>query len=148
MDIITLHDLTKAISNCVGVKKDKARKVAGFVLDLFGYEDRVIDNRLDPEDRQLFYMLEGSGILATGREETTLHDGREWLTHFWQLRKNSILRYARKNPEGNEASRTIKEQKKEFSDKTIYTKLPEYVWSMRKINKKKTLGRYFLFKKS
>ncbi len=30
---------------------------------------------LDPEDRQLFYILEEEGMLTTEREETTLYDG-------------------------------------------------------------------------
>ena len=58
MKIITLNDMSRAIANRVGINKEKARRVAGFVMDLFGYDDRIIDNILDPEDRQLFYILE------------------------------------------------------------------------------------------
>ena len=36
MEIITLNDLSKAISNRVGIDKIKAIKVASFILDIFG----------------------------------------------------------------------------------------------------------------
>ena len=58
VNIITLEDLSKAIANRVGIGIEEARRDAGFVLDIFGFQDRVIDNVLDPEDRQLFYILE------------------------------------------------------------------------------------------
>jgi hypothetical protein len=87
MNIITLDDLSKAIANRVGIGIEEARRDAGFVMDIFGFQDRVIDNVLDPEDRQLFYILEEEGMLTTEREETTLYDGREWRTHYWVIRK-------------------------------------------------------------
>jgi hypothetical protein len=86
MTIITLDDLSKAIANRVGIDIEEARRDAGFVMDIFGFDDRVIDNVLDPEDRQLFYILEEEGMLTTEREETTLYDGREWRTHYWRLK--------------------------------------------------------------
>ena len=95
MNIVTLNDLSRAIANRVGVDIEEARRDAGFVLDIFGFDDRVIDNVLDPEDRQLFYILEEEGMLATEREETTLYDGREWRTHYWQLKKETILNFAK-----------------------------------------------------
>ena len=94
MTIITLDDLSKAIANRVGIDLEEARRDAGFVMDIFGFDDRVIDNVLDPEDRQLFYILEEEGMLTTEREETTLYDGREWRTHYWKLRKDVIVRYS------------------------------------------------------
>ena len=72
MDLITLNELSKAISNRVGIDKSKALNVASFILDLFGYDDRIIDNILEPEGRQLFYFLESEGLLTTGREVTLL----------------------------------------------------------------------------
>ncbi|GAH12226.1 unnamed protein product, partial [marine sediment metagenome] len=50
MKIITLEDMSKAIANRVGIDRIKAKRVAGFVMDLFGYDDRIIDNILEPED--------------------------------------------------------------------------------------------------
>ena len=37
-------------------------------MDIFGFNDRIIDNVLEPEDRQLFYILEEEGLLTRGAE--------------------------------------------------------------------------------
>lgn len=70
--------------------KDDAQNMAYHVLNFFGFGDRIVDNILEPEDRDLFYMLEDFGLLVTEREETTLYDGREWRIHYWLLKKNTI----------------------------------------------------------
>ena len=143
MKIITLDDMSKAIANRVGIDKEKARRVAGFVMDLFGYDDRIIDNILEPEDRQLFYILQAEGMLSTGRDEATLYDGRAWLTHYWQLRKNTILRYAKEGIRVAGDKLTIKRKDKNISMRNIYSTLSEEVWNARKINRKKSLGNFF-----
>src|SRR5919206_2204170 len=89
--ILTLEDLAMAISNRIGIDEEDAMRDANFVMDIFGFDDRVIDNVLEPEDRQLFYILEEEGMLTTEREETTLYDGREWRTHYWLFKKDKIL---------------------------------------------------------
>ena len=136
MSIITLDDLSQAIANRIGINIEEARRDAGFVLDIFGYDDRVIDNVLDPEDRQLFYILEEEGMLATEREETTLYDGREWRTHYWQIRKETILRYAGDNKTpprtmmyGDQRPITIIE---DISDENVYGQLEEESWTTRR----------------
>ena len=65
--------------------------MAQHVMNFFGYSERIIDNILEPEDRDAFYMLEDSGLLTTEREETTLYDGREWRIHYWLFKKEKIL---------------------------------------------------------
>src|SRR3972149_4955150 len=90
---LTVDDLTRAIKNSIdrtGMKEEEARAMAQHVLNFFGYSERIIDNVLEPEDRDSFYMPEGSGILTTEREETTLYDGREWRIHYWMFRKDRI----------------------------------------------------------
>jgi len=132
MTILTLDDLSKAIANRVGIDFEEAKRDAGFVMDIFGYDDRVIDNVLDPEDRQLFYILEEEGMLTTEREETTLYDGREWRTHYWRIRKDVILRYTK---ELNGARNLLMEkQPKNVSEDDIYNNLEEDLWTTRKIN--------------
>lgn len=138
MNIITLNDLSKAIANRVGVGIDEAKRDAGFVLDIFGFDDRVIDNVLDPEDRQLFYILEEEGMLTTEREETTLYDGREWRTHYWMLRKETILRYSK--DETKKVRSTMFENKKpihtvdEYNQDFTYDNLDEDLWTTRKFS--------------
>src|SRR5437899_943790 len=90
---LTVDDLTRAIKNSIdrtGMKEEEARAMAQHVLNFFGYSERIIDNVLEPEDRDAFYMLEDSGILTTERKETTLYDGREWRIHYWMFRKERI----------------------------------------------------------
>lgn len=91
---LTVDDLTKAIRNSIdrqGMPDEEARHMAQHVMNFFGYSERIIDNILEPEDRDAFYMLEDSGLLTTEREETTLYDGREWRIHYWLFRKEKIL---------------------------------------------------------
>src|SRR5437588_11805787 len=91
---LTVDDLARAIKNSIdrtGMKEEEARAMAQHVLNFFGYSERIIDNVLEPEDRDAFYMLEDSGILTTEREETTLYDGREWRIQYWMVRKERIM---------------------------------------------------------
>src|SRR2546428_3216978 len=90
---LTVYDLTRAIKNSIYrtvMKEEESRSMAQHVLNFFGYSELIIDNVLEPEDRDAFYMLEDSGILTTEREETTLYDGREWRIHYWMFRKERI----------------------------------------------------------
>jgi len=90
---LTVEHLTKAIKNSIdkqGMPEEEARAMAQHVMNFFGYSERIIDNVLEPEDRDAFYMLEDAGILMTEREETTLYDGREWRIHYWMFRKERI----------------------------------------------------------
>lgn len=90
---LTLDELTVAIRNGIdkeGMPDEQAKEMAQHILNFFGYSERIIDNILEPEDRDAFYMLEDTGILTTEREETTLYDGREWRIHYWLFRKERI----------------------------------------------------------
>jgi len=122
---ITVDDLTRAIKNSIdrtGMKEEEARAMATHVLNFFGYSERIIDNVLEPEDRDAFYMLEDSGILTTEREETTLYDGREWRIHYWMFRKERIydLAEAQRAKEGGAAGQTV------------YDDVPEDLWIARR----------------
>ena len=122
---LTVEDLTRAIRNSIdraGMKDDEARAMAQHVLNFFGYSERIIDNVLEPEDRDAFYMLEDSGILTTEREETTLYDGREWRIHYWMFRKDRIAELV--------AAQKMKEQAEKAA--TVYDDVPEDFWATRK----------------
>ena len=131
MSIITLDILSKAIAHRVGIDIEEARRNAGFVLDIFGYSDRVIDNILNNEDRQLFYLLEEEGMLTTDQEDTILYDGREWRTHYWVLRKKIIIKYAR---DKKSCMKSVLSDKHiwDISDRSIYDSLTEDNWTTRK----------------
>lgn len=92
--MITVDDLTLAIEHSIDsdmkLEHEEAFDLAQHVLNFFGYSNRIIDNVLEPEDRDAFYMLEDSGVLTTEREEITLYDGREWRIHYWLFRTDKI----------------------------------------------------------
>ena len=126
--VITLECLTKAIMNCTShsgriqcMSYEEAKQMAMHILNFFGYNDRIIDNILEQDDRDIFYLLEDEGILSTEREEITLHDGKEWRIHYWVLRRDKILEWM--NKEAPEKEESVPE---EF---LIYEKLPDEYWS-------------------
>jgi len=87
--VVSRLELTKAIqtsfkgrSNKGPLDNEVAEEMAEHVLNFFGYGERIIDNMLKTDDRDIFYMLEDLGILKTEREETTLYDGREWRINY------------------------------------------------------------------
>ncbi|MEE9593376.1 MAG: DUF6015 family protein [Thermoplasmata archaeon] len=123
---LTVDDLTRAIRNSIdrqGMREDEARAMAQHILNFFGYAERIIDNVLEPDDRDAFYMLEDSGILTTEREETTLYDGREWRIHYWLFRKGRIFELANAAPPLED---TIPDPD------TVYEEIPEDFWETRR----------------
>lgn len=120
---ITVEDLTQAIKNSInsngGMEENQAYALSRHVLNFFGYSDRIIDNVLEPEDRDAFYMLEDAGILTTEREETTLYDGREWRIHYWLFRREKI---------GDLLVAANQEVVEEDDKDTVYADLPDDVW--------------------
>ncbi len=124
MSVITIHDLTMAIKNSIdsssrAMEEEEAYDLAHRVLNFFGYADRIIDNVLEPEDRDAFYMLEDSGILTTEREETTLYDGREWRIHYWLFRRERIVELMDLRPQAAEVA---------VSEDFSYDELPDDIW--------------------
>ncbi len=122
---LTVDDLTRAIRNSIdrrGMPDEEARHMAQHVMNFFGYSERIIDNILEPEDRDAFYMLEDSGLLTTEREETTLYDGREWRIHYWLFRKDKILNLVKDIID--------KEKMMEEDLSSVYDDIPEDIWQI------------------
>jgi len=121
---VTVEELTIAISNSIdksaGMEEEQAYMLARHVLNFFGYSDRIIDNILEPEDRDAFYMLEDAGLLTTEREETTLYDGREWRIHYWLFRKEKIRDLMGSDPAGA--------PEEAVDESAVYGDLPENIW--------------------
>ena len=119
---LTVDDLTQAIKNSIdrsGMPDDQARMMAQHVMNFFGYSERIIDNILEPEDRDAFYMLEDTGILTTEREETTLYDGREWRIHYWLFRKERIFELISGNGHTGACGEEL----------SCYDEIPEDIWT-------------------
>ena len=103
--------------------EEQARELAFRVLSFFGHRERVVDNLLEPMDRDPFYMLEDIGILTTAMEEVTLYDGKEWRVHYWLYHTDRILELIKeKEPVAAEESPTD----------PVYGALADEVWKNRK----------------
>ena len=120
---LTVEHLANAIRSSIdkeGMPAEEALSMARHVMNFFGYSERIIDNVLEPEDRDAFYMLEDAGILTTEREETTLYDGREWRIHYWIFRKERIAELLRgASGEGSVG----------LEGADVYNEIPQVIWS-------------------
>lgn len=132
-DVISRFILAKAIQRSFlrkneegSIESNVAEEMAEHVLNFFGYGERIIDNMLKTDDRDIFYMLEDLGILKTEREETTLYDGREWRINYWTLKKKYIADLTDGiNPE-NLCDITRPESC--FDEEELYDELPDDMW--------------------
>jgi hypothetical protein len=130
MPLVTLNVLTQAIKRRLNITEKKARVYAEIVMDLFGYDDCIIDNILDHADRRLFYRLESEGILATRREEALLSDGTNWRIRYWEFQKTVIF--------SHESKKKIKPVPittrihAPSTTQTVYSSLPDTAWTTRK----------------
>ena len=88
---MTLAELTQAIRSKVDSEMEVivAESIAEHALGFFGFSNRIIDNALEPTDRNLFYQLQDYELLTTESEETTLWDGREWRIHYWKFKADA-----------------------------------------------------------
>jgi len=140
--MITISELALAIK--AGIREDNVQQystmeyeeafdVARHVLNFFGYSNRIIDNVLEPEDRDTFYMLEDAGILDTEREEITLYDGREWRIHYWRFRFDKIRSLIEAIDSGDNKPKA----KDPYKD--IYSDVPFDAWANRASKASKTL---------
>ena len=120
MPIVTQSEVRAALKVAVGktMSEEELDALAEYVLSFFGYESEVIDNRLDPDDRDVFYMLEEAGLLATRQEEVFIKKGKLWRIHYWVLRTQRIKELA---ANGRPAS----------GDESFgfYDEVPDEVWS-------------------
>ena len=121
MEVITVKTLTKALRNTLGkkgVSEEELKKLAEYVMSFFGFYEYVVDNKLRPKDRDIFYMFEEEGLLTTMRDEVTITKGKVWRIHYWILKREEILRLA----EDSITKETVEKAH------TVYEDLEEVVW--------------------
>lgn len=120
-----------AIRQACGCAYEDGRKLAEYLFNFFGYEDRILDNVLEAEERDAFYILEDAKIMETEREENTLivriidvGPGHTWRTHYWVWNKPEILRLAElaKMKEGHIDAKKYDE----FA--SMYGDVPDKIW--------------------
>ena len=124
---MTLQSLTQAIQQHIDTEMDSevAAGMAEHALGFFGFYNRIIDNALEPTDRNLFYMFQDYDLLTTESEETTLWDGREWRIHYWKFKANAE-EFARA---AAEAALLNQKDKDPYSD--VYDDVPVSLWKER-----------------
>ena len=117
---LTLAQLTSAIRSKVDTDMEVvvAESIAEHALGFFGFSNRIIDNALEPTDRNLFYQLQDYDLLTTESEETTLWDGREWRIHYWKFKANAS-QYVGRGDENEE---------EEDPYAGLYEDVPQTVW--------------------
>jgi len=122
MEVLTISHLSSAISNSQEYSHmsfEESDALSRHIMNFFGFSDRIIDNVLQPEDRDTFYMLEDSGLMETAREETTLYDGREWRIHYWTIKISEIFTRSEKSDDDSE----------DTSNDSVYEDIPDDLWS-------------------
>ena len=124
---LTLAQLTSAIRSKVDTDMEVvvAESIAEHALGFFGFSNRIIDNALEPTDRNLFYQLQDYDLLTTESEETTLWDGREWRINYWKF-KAKAEEFARA---AAEAALLNQKDKDPYSD--VYDDVPVSLWKER-----------------
>lgn len=93
MSVITFQEMRDALVALLGRKgmgPDEVGELAEYLLGFFGYGTEVVDNILQPEDRDVFYMLEEEGLLSTRQEEVLVTPGKLWRLHYWILRVDRV----------------------------------------------------------
>ncbi len=123
MTVVTMQQVELALKRTLGKKgmsDEEVKRMADYVMSFFGYTDEVIDNRLTPEDRDVFYMLEEEGLLTTTQEEVLLKKGKLWRIHYWILKKDQIIRLASADEAG---------KPKEAVPEDVYDQLSDEEWA-------------------
>ncbi|MFQ5837765.1 MAG: DUF6015 family protein [Thermoplasmata archaeon] len=95
MTVITYEEMRDALIAVLGPKgmgSEEVTQLAEYLLGFFGYGTEVIDNILQPEDRDVFYMLEEEGLLGTRQEEVLVARGKLWRIHYWVLKVEKVKR--------------------------------------------------------
>jgi hypothetical protein len=120
LDIVTIDEFKAALHNKLGKKgitPEHITKLAEYIMNFFGHDDYVEDNKLKTKDRDVFYMLEEEGFLSTSREEVTLQKGKVWRIHYWELKKKYIKKIAEE----------IEVEEPE-EERSVYEDLEDDVW--------------------
>lgn len=131
-EVVTLQEMRLALHAVLGgkgVSRPDTDKLADYLMNFFGFEDFIIDNVLDAEDRDVFYTLEEEGLLRTESEEIYLLKGKMWRIHYWILKKREILSLARE--------KAAEVRQKDDGYATCYKEVDDAVWATRSFTHEK-----------
>jgi hypothetical protein len=126
-DLLITNDVfAKAIKNSfasAGIEMDynDALQIAKHLLNFFGYDDAIIENYFEDDDRQILYQLEDFGLVRFETSEYSvlkeIFSSDKWKTIRVALNYSKILEMA------NKGQIAIEEDAEK-----IYEKLPVEVW--------------------
>lgn len=125
MSVVTIEDVRLALEKTLSPKGLSHEKIVGLadrLMDLFGFEDQVVDNRLTPSDRDMFYMLEEEGLVTTMHDEVQVQKGKTWRIYYWILKKDQIHRIVGKLKENDQSK---------APETSIYESISDDVWKNR-----------------
>ncbi|MFP3257770.1 MAG: DUF6015 family protein [Candidatus Nanopusillus acidilobi] len=127
-DLLITNDVfAKAIKNSfasAGMEMDynDALQIAEHLLNFFGYDDAIIENYFETDDRQILYQLEDFGLVRFETSEYSvlkeIFSSDKWKTIRVALNYSKILEMANK----------VEQIAIEKDAEKIYEKLPEEVW--------------------
>jgi len=115
--IVTIDKLARALEKRLGLNSAQAATTAQRVLTYFGFENVIIDNAIDPEDRRLFYELHDAGLLQSSLDTVVLPSGKNWRIFYWELDERGLDRVL-----GTADPPT---------DRPVYSSLPPEAWRSR-----------------
>lgn len=121
MAVIKLEDLVIAFQKTLsekGYSEEDIQQLAEFIISLYGFDYAIVDNRLNPKDRDIFYKLEEANLVYTKQEEVTIKKGKVWRLHYWFLNRPLILKLSRGE-----------EEPEEIDEFAIYGEMDEDIWS-------------------
>ena len=121
MAVIKLEDLVIAFRKTLDEKdysEEDIQKLAEFIISLYGFDYAIVDNRLKPKDRNIFYKLEKANMVYTKQEEVTISKGKVWRLHYWFLNRPLILKLSRGE-----------EEPEKIDEFAVYGEMNEDIWS-------------------
>jgi hypothetical protein len=122
MVAVNIKEVTIALEKALAAKQlshQDIERLAERMMDLFGFENQVVDNRLTSEDRDIFYMLEEAGLVTTIEDDVQVQKGKTWRIYYWVLKEDQIHRLAHGSGD---------EKKPMPAEADIYETMSDDVW--------------------
>ena len=107
--------LTLALRDRFDMAAEDAQAIAETIAEVFGTNEEVNDETIDPSVRSIFYTLEAKKILTFRRFEYQLETGERRRGFAWRIREEAL------QPAGVEIPIETEED--------VYANLPRDVWA-------------------
>lgn len=140
MTVVNYEEMKKALEYKFDrrMPKDEINGLTNYIMNFFGFNDEVLDNILNEEDRSIFYMLEDEGLLTATSvlhndiflkrpptpKEPFMRDKdlkwKSWTEYKFRLNKVNIRIYSNNCVEENE-----KEDYSCYGSEEIWVSIPQ-----------------------